>query len=432
MVKKVRLSTVRGMDDLLPEDVAVKRAIEDAIRKVFNRYGYQEIETPTVEHYETFEAKSGEEIRERMFTFVDKSGRKLVLRPEMTASVARLVAMKLRSAPLPIRLGYIADCYRYDEPQWGRKRRFYHGGFELFGSSSPAADAEIIQVSRDVFDTIALKDHFFKVGHVGTLRSLMEASGMSEAEQDLALSLIDRKRVDEALSLMGECEEKKAVEKLVSVSGDAEEALRKGYDIVSPWDKAVKALDNLSEIIDMARNAGVESRLVVDLGFARGLAYYTGFIFEQYIPGIDIAFNGGGRYDKLTEMFGGKPLPAVGCAIGITRIQQYIVERVGTQGFSVPKVSAFLVSIGQESLRYAVKAAARIRAIGTAVELDVTGKKVPAAIEYCEKRGIRWLVIVGEREAQRNTVTIKDLQNRTQTEIRLDDDEALSNAFRGH
>ncbi|MEM2910161.1 MAG: histidine--tRNA ligase [Nitrososphaerota archaeon] len=429
MSKEVRLSTVRGMDDLLPEEMAVKRKIEEVIRNVFNKYGYQEIETPTIEHYEIFEAKSGEEIRERMFTFIDKSGRKLVLRPEMTASVARIVATKLRSAPLPIRLGYIADCYRYDEPQWGRKRRFYHGGFELFGSSSPVADAEIVQVSKDVFDAIGLKEHFFKIGHVGTLRSLMEASGMAEAEQDIALSLLDRKRIREALSLMEECEEKKAVEKLVSISGSAEEALKMGYDIISPWDKAVKALDNLSEIIDFVRNAGVESKLIIDLGFARGLAYYTGFIFEQYVPGVDIAFNGGGRYDKLTEMFGGKPLPAVGCAVGITRIHQYILEKVGMQGFSIPKVSAFLVSVGRESLRYAVKVAATIRATGTTLELDVIGKKILAAIEYCEKKGIRWLIIVGEREVQRNTVTIKDLQTRTQSEIKLDDHVALSSIF---
>ncbi|MEM3884713.1 MAG: histidine--tRNA ligase [Nitrososphaerota archaeon] len=430
MSREVRLSTVRGMDDFLPEDMAVKRAIEDVVRKIFNKYGYQEIETPTVEHYEIFEVKSGEEIRERMFTFVDKSGRKLVLRPEMTAPVARLVATKLKSVPLPIRLGYIADCYRYDEPQWGRKRRFYHGGFELFGSSSPAADAEIIQVSRDVFNTIGLKEHFFKVGHVGTLRSLMETSGIAEAEQDIVLSLLDRKRVDEALSFIEECEEKKVIEKLVKISGDAEEVLKKGYDLLSSWDKATKALDNLHEIIDIARSTGVDSKIIVDLGFARGLAYYTGFIFEQYIPGVDIAFNGGGRYDKLTEIFGGKPLPAVGCAIGITRIQQYIVEKVGTQGFNTPKVDALLVNVGEGSLRYAAKAAAAIRAVGMAVELDVTEKRIPAAIEYCEKKGIRWLVIVGEREAQQNTVTIKDLQTRMQVEIKLDDQSALLNIFR--
>lgn len=430
MSREIRLSTVRGMDDFLPKEMAVKRAIEDVVRKIFNKYGYQEIETPTVEHYEIFEVKSGEEIRERMFTFVDKSGRKLVLRPEMTAPVARLVATKLKSAPLPIRLGYIADCYRYDEPQWGRKRRFYHGGFELFGSSSPAADAEIIQVSKDVFNAIGLKEHFFKVGHVGTLRSLMEASGMAEAEQDIVLSLLDRKKVSEALSFMEECDEKKVIEKLVNISGDAKEVLKKGCDLTSSWDKATKAIDNLREIIDIARSAGVDSKIIVDLGFARGLAYYTGFIFEQYIPGIDIAFNGGGRYDKLTEIFGGKPLPAVGCAIGITRIQQYIVEKVGTQGFNTSKVDALLVNVGEESLRYAARVAAAIRAMGTTVELDVTEKRIPAAIEYCEKKGIRWLVIVGEREVQQNTVTIKDLQTRMQVEIKLDDQSALLNIFR--
>ena len=181
------VDTPRGMDDLLPDEVALKRRIEDVIRDVFRLYGYLEVETPTIEYYELFAAKSGEEIRARMFDFLDKAGRRLVLRPEVTASIARLVSTKLKAWPLPIRLGYIADCYRYDEPQWGRRRRFWQGGFELLGSRSPLADAEILQVSHDVFDRIGLGDHFFRVGHVGILRNLLAKERVDESNQDLSL-----------------------------------------------------------------------------------------------------------------------------------------------------------------------------------------------------------------------------------------------------
>ncbi len=155
--------TPRGMDDLLPEEFAVKQRIVDVIREVYRLYCYEEVETPTLEYLELFEAKSGEEIRHRMFIFTDQHGRRLVLRPEVTASVARLVASKLSKRPMPLRLGYIADCYRYDEPQWGRRRRFWHSGLELFGSKDPSSDAEIILASRNVFERLGIRNSYFKL-----------------------------------------------------------------------------------------------------------------------------------------------------------------------------------------------------------------------------------------------------------------------------
>lgn len=429
MSKSIKIETVRGMDDLLPHEMAVKRMIEDRIRSIFKMYGYEEIETPTVEHYDIFEVKSGEEIRERMFTFFDRAGRKLVLRPEMTAPVARLVVTKLSRQPLPIRLGYIADCYRYDEPQWGRKRRFYHGGFELFGSSSAAADAEILQVSKDVFDSLNLKDHFFKVGHVGILRSLMESAGMPEAEQDIVLSLIDRKRSGEALMVVPESEERSTIERLMGMEGD-ESILKVAHDLLTPWELARKALENLMDILELAKIANI-SRFNVNLGFARGLAYYTGFIFEQYIPGIDIAFNGGGRYDKLTQIFGGREIPAVGCAVGITRILQYLLEKVGHKAQNVQAPRALLIRLGEGSMAYAVKVATSIRSIGISLELDLMNRKFSDAVDYCLKKGIKFLIMVGDKEEKDRTIIVRDLEARYQKEIQLEDKNAILSMLQG-
>ncbi|HDD39776.1 MAG TPA: histidine--tRNA ligase family protein, partial [Nitrososphaeria archaeon] len=234
------IDTPRGMDDLLPREVALKRRIEEVIREVFKLYGYLEIETPTVEYYELFAMKSGEEIRERMFEFEDKAGRKLVLRPEVTASIARLVSTKLKVWPQPLRLGYIADCYRYDEPQWGRRRRFWQGGFELFGSRSPLADAEILQVSREVFNRIGLRNHFFKVGHVGIIRKLLAEFQASERDQDRILTMLDRKLVNDAITLMKKLEVEgeaiKAIQELVKLEGyDHERIFKEASEILSPW-----------------------------------------------------------------------------------------------------------------------------------------------------------------------------------------------------
>ena len=421
--------TPRGMDDLLPGEVSLKRRIEEAIREVFRFYGYLEVETPTVEYYELFAAKSGEEIRERMFDFVDKGGRRLVLRPEVTASIARLVSTKLKAWPLPLRLGYIADCYRYDEPQWGRRRRFWQGGFELFGSGSPLADAEILQVSYDVFERIGLRDHFFKVGHVGILRSLLGAEGVSEEDQNLILSMIDRKMIDRVFDYMSGIgvsrEVRNVIGRLLELEGENHgKVFREAGDLLSPWKDSRKCLENLEEIIEAARAGGVDSRIIVSPGLARGLEYYDGFIFEQGVPGLSVSLNGGGRYDKLVELFGGKPTPGVGCAIGITRIMHYLLDKCSEEP-KPDRPRILLVGIPEVSTSYMAKVAGRLRRLGFPIEVDVVGRRVPTAIQYALKHGMRFLVIVGEREEEAGVISIKDLEKAVQVQVGLNDERRI-------
>lgn len=422
------LDTPRGMDDLLPDEMALKRRIEDVIREVFALYGYLEVETPTVEYYELFAAKSGEEIRERMFDFVDKAGRRLVLRPEVTASIARLIATKLKAWPLPLRLGYIADCYRYDEPQWGRRRRFWQGGFELIGSDSPLADAEILQVSHDVFNRIGLREHFFKVGHVGILRKMLGSEGVNEDKQDVILSMIDRGMLEQAIGYAREVgatdEAAEAIKRLASLSGSGQEVFQQAEDILSPWDESRKCLERLREIVEVAEEGGVSSRIIICPGMARGLSYYDGFIFEQGVGDIQISLNGGGRYDKLIELFGGKPTPAVGCAIGITRIMQYIMDR-GVEKPRPQRPKIFLAWVSGASSGYVMRVAHALRRIGYSVEVDVRGRKMPAAIEYALKNGMRYLVIIGEREEEEEKISIKDLERGIQQEVSLSDENRI-------
>ncbi|MEM2847124.1 MAG: histidine--tRNA ligase [Nitrososphaerota archaeon] len=422
------LDTPRGMDDLLPDEMALKRRIEDVIREVFALYGYLEVETPTVEYYELFAAKSGEEIRERMFDFVDKAGRRLVLRPEVTASIARLIATKLKAWPLPLRLGYIADCYRYDEPQWGRRRRFWQGGFELIGSDSPLADAEILQVSHDVFNRIGLREHFFKVGHVGILRKMLGSEGVNEDKQDVILSMIDRGMLEQAIGYAREVgatdEAAEAIKRLASLSGSGQEVFQQAEDILSPWDESRRCLERLREIVEVAEEGGVSSRIIICPGMARGLSYYDGFIFEQGVGDIQISLNGGGRYDKLIELFGGKPTPAVGCAIGITRIMQYIMDR-GVEKPRPQRPKIFLAWVSGASSGYVMRVAHALRRIGYSVEVDVRGRKMPAAIEYALKNGMRYLVIIGEREEEEGKISIKDLERGIQQEVSLGDENRI-------
>ena len=430
------MDTPRGMDDLLPREVALKRRIEDVIREVFKLYGYLEVETPTVEYYELFALKSGEEIRERMFDFIDKGGRRVVLRPEVTASIARLVATKLKAMAPPLRLGYIADCYRYDEPQWGRRRRFWQGGFELIGSKDPLADAEILEVSYEVFNRIGLRDHYFRVGHVGILREILRSYHVDESVQDRILTLLDRKMVVEAFNLMKENgvdeDGVQVIRELMKLEGmDLKRILVDASNLLSPWKEACRDLENLCEIIDLAREGGVESRIVVSLGLARGLEYYTGFIFEQSVPDIKIALNGGGRYDNLIELFGGKPTPAVGCAIGITRIMQYILEKKAEETPTPSRPRILLADVGDVSKKYVMRVAKILRNMGFGIEVEVLSRRLPSAIEYALKSGMKFMVIVGGREEAEEKISIRDLELRRQVELPLSDRERIMEALAG-
>ncbi|MEM4288549.1 MAG: histidine--tRNA ligase [Candidatus Caldarchaeum sp.] len=407
----LRFETPRGMDDLLPEEFAVKQRVVNVIREVYRLYGYEEVETPTLEYLELFEAKSGDEIRHRMFVFTDPHGRKLVLRPEVTASVARLVASKLSKRPTPIRLGYIADCYRYDEPQWGRRRRFWHGGFELFGSKDPSSDAEIILASRDVFMKLGLAPFVFRIGHVGVMRGML--AELDEKLQDSFLSMLDRGLNEQAYTMVSQHLSNDTVQTLKKLAEHkgGREVVGKAADLVSSWTEASESLENLRQIVDILLETDPDLKLEVDLGFARGLEYYTGMVFEQRVAGEELAFNGGGRYDGLVELFGGSPMPAVGCAIGITRIQIYLSERSAnyTENHDV------VVSVVSDGARgYGLHVADFLRKKGFSVLFDVSRKRLSDIIENTFNRGIRYLVIIGDREKEERKVTLRDLSTRTQ------------------
>ncbi|MCS6784190.1 MAG: histidine--tRNA ligase [Candidatus Caldarchaeum sp.] len=408
----MRFETPRGMDDLLPEEFAVKQRIVDVIREVYRLYGYEEVETPTLEYLELFEAKSGEEIRHRMFVFNDPHGRKLVLRPEVTASIARLVASKLSRKALPLRLGYIADCYRYDEPQWGRRRRFWQGGLELLGSRDPTSDVEILVASRDVFNKLGIRDYSFKIGHVGILRGLMDK--VDQKIQDSILSYIDRKMQKEAFALAEQHVEPETLEtmqRLTEMKG-SREIVSKASDLLTPWEKARQSLENLSTILDIFFEIDQDIHLEVDLGFARGLEYYTGMIFEQKIVDEPLSFNGGGRYDGLVELFGGQPTPAVGCSIGITRIQMFLMKKKTVEYLETPSV--VLAVVGGRAAGYGLRVADAFRSRGAAVAVDVVRRRLSDVIENAVNKGAKYLVIVGDNEMKDNKVTVRDLVAKTQ------------------
>jgi histidyl-tRNA synthetase len=230
--------TVRGMRDLLPIDAERMRHVEQVSREVSKLYGYEEIITPVLESYDLLAAKTGEEIRERMYTFKDLGGRKVALRPEFTASVARLVAGKLRNEPKPMRLFSIGSLYRYDEPQYGRFREFWQSNYELFGSPRPEADAEILMLTNDLLKRLGLKKFRFKVGHTEILRGILDQERMDEGKQNSVRQLLDKKSWEEAIEIVRDA----------NVSQKCLNTLERLFEIRG--ENAFKVLETLGETVE--------------------------------------------------------------------------------------------------------------------------------------------------------------------------------------
>ena len=311
---------VRGMRDLIGEEAQTFTYIIAKARETAQLYGYKEVITPHVEPLELLSAKSGEEIRQRMFIFKDLGDRQVALRPEFTASIARLATTALKNEPKPLRLFSVGTVYRYDEPQRGRYREFWQSNFELMGSAKPEADAEIVLLTNNLMKSLGLHGYAFKIGHIGVIRGILSQDGVDEKTQNAVLQRMDKKEYDAALKLVESEKCRAMLEGLIAIRGnDWLDTVEQIQSYVAGYEKAKAAVENLAEILKLVTESA-DLLIAVEPAFARGLEYYTGMIFEIYIPGLDIALGGGGRYDKLIEAFGGEPTPAVGCAHGIDRI----------------------------------------------------------------------------------------------------------------
>ncbi len=424
--------TVRGMRDFLPEEAKIMRFIEEKARKTAKLYGYKEIITPVVESYELVAAKAGEEVRARMYAFEDLSGRKVALRPEFTASVARLVATTMRNEPKPLRLFCIGSLYRYDEPQKGRFREFWQSNFELMGSEKPEADAEILLLTGTLMRSVGLRNYAFKVGHVGVLRGILSHEGIEEETQNRVMQLMDKKQYGEALAIVKEVKasEKclKTLQRLVALKGDKTASiLEEMAKLVKDYKAASDAVKNLGEILKLVRGSEKEPEITVDAGFARGLEYYTGMIFEVYAPELDIALAGGGRYDKLVELFGGEPTPAVGVAHGIDRIM-LVMQEQKTSLTAEEEKRVMVIPVNESLTNEALRISEILRSAGIAVEIEVMRRKVTKALEDAARRGVSHVVIVGERELSEGAVVLRDMHKKEQEKVKI---EELANRILG-
>jgi len=413
----------RGTRDFLPEEMAKRRGIEDAMRSTALGFGYGEVGTPTFEQTDLFVARSGEAIVNDMYVFEDKGGRSLSLRPELTAAVMRLYADKLTHSPKPVRVFYTGPCFRYERPQKGRYREFYQFGAELIGSPHPEGDAEIIALAIRAVEAAGVKGPEVRVGHVGALHALMDAIGVEATVASQAFPMIDKGDMASLQTLFDEREvgytNFELVADFVGISGDRSviDGVMAGYGHYDALADALSRLSQALEYLDMYE----ELEYTVDLGIARGLDYYTGVVFEVDWEGLgaEKQICGGGAYE-LGQIFGLDNVPATGFAIGLDRVSLAVGM---TSGDEADRSGALVVPMDRKGavMDLAMRAVETLRGSGVRAELEVMRRGTGKALKAADQRGLRWAVIVGTDEAAQDKVTLKDMVSGEQRLMTLDE-----------
>ncbi len=407
----------RGTRDFGPEEMARRRSLESAFSAVARRFGYQEVATPTFEHADLFIAKSGPAIVKDMYVFKDKAGRRLALRPELTAPVVRFYLSELRNRPKPIKVYYLGSCYRYEEPQFGRYREFFQFGVEILGANPLDSDAEVVATAVEAVREAGLKGFQVRIGHIGLIRSLLPVDSAKQTAIIGFLDKRDEKGLQGELDASGKGEMTEALLKLVNLRG-GRDTLKEAVGIVDELGggKAARsALEYLGQLGDRLGLYDIRD-LLFDLGIVRGLDYYTGLVFELHYEPLGAASQicGGGSY-SLTDIFGDEPLPTTGFGMGFDRVL-LALEKAEVHLPSVA-LDTFIVPVGDHMREAAYEVLAVLRRKGYSADIDLVGRGLSKNLDYANALGARFAVLVGEKEWEEGKVALRDMNSGEQREI---------------
>jgi ATP phosphoribosyltransferase regulatory subunit len=392
----------RGLNDLLPDEVLRRRFLENKISQIFSQWGYREIIIPTFEFYEILSQGSGLIMKKEMIKFFDREGNIVVLRPEMTKSIARLVSTKMQLEPRPLRLYYIGNVFRYDNKA-GSQKEFCQAGVELIGINNNKSDAEIIALAVECLKNSGLKNFCIDINHVNFFNGIMESIKVKEERKQEIKNVILNKDfvlLEKILSFEDiKDREKEFILKIPTLRG--------GKEILIEAEKMVdnklslSALKEIKEVYNLLRDYGLEEYILIDLGIIRNYDYYTGIIFEGYTDYLGFPVCGGGRYDNLCSKFG-ENLPSTGFAIGIERLAT-ILEKEDVNSLKIKMPDKYLMYY-QNNKNYFQKAmilANKFREKGAIVELEIGGKKFEETLNYARYYKIDYILVVENNESNK-------------------------------
>lgn len=405
------LQRPKGTKDILPQDVCIWQYVEDVSKNIFKNYGFQEIRVPVFEHTELFQRGVGDTtdvVQKEMYTFDDKGGRSITLRPEGTAGVVRAyIENGMASLPSPIKLWYNMAMYRYENVQKGRLREFHQIGTELLGSSSYEADVEIICIAKRIIDSL----------EIGTIKLRINSIGCPTCRAKYQQALKDwigtnlekycetcKSRFEKNTMRILDCKERACKE------------LNKGAPVILDF-LCEECKEHFENVKTNLTNLGIDYE--VDSNIVRGLDYYTRTVFEFVDEKEGLTVLGGGRYDGLVQELEGNPTPAVGFGMGMERIVDLIIKKNELLN-KVQKPILYVAQIGEKPNMFATKLVEELRGRNIYVQKDITNKSLKAQFKYADKIGSKYTITIGEDELQKQKAKLKNMETGEETEVDLD------------
>ena len=405
---------IKGTNDILPEESHNWQFVEGKMLETARLFGFEEIRVPVFEHTEVFKRSVGDTtdvVQKEMYTFDDKGGRSITLRPELTAGVIRSAIEKgLVAGALPVKVCYIGGCYRYEKPQAGRLREFHQFGVECIGAASPNADAEVIALARQVLKTVGIKNISLEINSIGCPEC---RKAYHKALKEYFSANIDelcatcKDRLDRNPMRILDCKSPVCS----SIAEKAPVVLEFLCDDCKEHFEGVKA---------HLKAQGIE--YTVNPQIVRGLDYYTRTVFEFVSGdiGAQATVCGGGRYDGLIEELGGKHLPSLGFAMGIERLLMLMDK----QGIEIPQPSTcdlYVAVMGEKASLKSFEIIKSVRDCGLIAETDIVGRGLRPQMKYADKLGAKFSMVLGDNEIDNNEATVKDMKTGEQTTLKLDE-----------
>lgn len=402
------LQTLKGFRDFLPEEKSRRDFVQGKIVAAFKLAGFEPLETPTLEYKDTIMGKYGAEADKLVYEFADRGGREVAMRYDQTVPTARVMAQYQNDLPLPFRRYQIQNVFRADKPQQGRYREFTQCDIDIFGSNDPLSDAEILATTYQAYANIS----FTKIElRVNDRQSLIFALSPFSTEDVPVASII------QSIDKLDKLSEEQVASELVSKGLSAEQAEQAIIAI-----KQAEPTQELQKIIELAQALGVpESSLKFTPTIARGLDYYTGMIFEIVVPEFTGgSLGGGGRYDNLIKDLSGLDMPAVGVGIGFDRTVEAAVQ-LGLVPVS-GATAQVLVTVFDDTFRQeSAKITQQLRQAGISTELYTQSAKLGKQFKYAGRRGIPYVIVIGEEESTNKQINLKDMQTGEQQTLTIED-----------
>lgn len=409
---------VRGTRDFYPEDMRLRNWLFDNFDDAALLHGFQEYDAPVLESEELYTRKQGEEITQQLYNFKDKGDRKVALRPEMTPSLARMVMSRAGVLPMPIKWYSIPQCWRYERTQRGRGREHYQWNVDIWGTDAISADAELISVLVTFFKSVGLteKDLVIKMSSRKVLEEVLGSLGLEGdvfAKTCIIVDKMDKLPADVVSNQLSELGlEDSAIQIIQSTL-----AIKDMNSLGKNLGKESSAVIELTSLFSALDAYGISEWIEFDASIVRGLAYYTGPVFEAHDRAGELrAICGGGRYDKLLSTLGGKDLPATGFGFGDMVIMELLAEK-GLVPELIGGVDDVVIALSPELRNAAMSVATSLRNTGKSVDLVLEDKRLKWAFKHAERSGAQRLVMVMPDEWKEGKVKIKDLETGEEEEV---------------